>query len=200
MSCSNCEEVNYRKVKSPQEQKVDLVIASRFLVYSIRLYYETLIWLLENQAENKGWDTIRNSIIETHLSKSRLLIEFINKCKKKGFQDDRFALSFFRNTGITRYPLRNWRWFGNIRNKDKNVAHLTIDPTGKIQWKGDVEFDIINLCRSLIPKLIEFYNLVNEEYLHEGTKEIALEYLFKANGLTSSLDYGFSSHSENFTT
>ena len=67
---------------------------SRYLIYYIRMYFETLDWL-NNNSRIEGWDLTRNAILDAHLQYSRNLIEFLTE--KGNHDDDISAYSYFEN-------------------------------------------------------------------------------------------------------
>lgn len=81
-------------MKKDRETYTDeqLKIATQYFIYHVKMYVETLLWLLTHPRPN-GWDTVRNAILESHLIHARVLINFL--CNNSGRKTDVIASDYF---------------------------------------------------------------------------------------------------------
>lgn len=154
-----------------------LVNASKLLIYYIRMYRETLDWLNHHRTSSQGWDFQGNSILDAHLLYSRLLIEFIIGTPKKKRSSDRFVISFFGDMENPPFPVNSdtlKKYKGKI---DKQLAHITVDMYPEFMMKSEQVYEVNEIANELVPLLINFFELVPAEKIHDSLKEQAMTLL-----------------------
>ncbi len=141
---------------------------SRYLIYYIRMYFETLDWL-NNNSRIEGWDLTRNAILDAHLQYSRNLIEFLTE--KGNHDDDISAYSYFENAELfpVQCPLLN-----KYRKKlSKQIAHVVHG----FPIKSEQKFEIYKIAEDLRQLLVCFFMNVQDVKIFPGIKQESLERL-----------------------
>ena len=166
---------NQRKVVHDNKK---LQFASRYLVYHVRMYVETLLWLQSNKEKPDGWDGIRNAIIEAHLVHSRILINFI--CNENSqYPTDVLGLDYFHDTSNIFIPLQSEFLKEQANNIGGQLVHLTTKPMPKL--KSEQEWPIKPIANELVPALKVFFGKVSEIRFEKDAKFECLEHLAKLN-------------------
>jgi hypothetical protein len=132
----------------------DWVNSSKHLIYNVKMYVETSSWLFENIKQPSGWDMIRNSIIESNLTNTRTLIEFLNNKIQK--VNDKFAYTYFENTNNTHFPLNDQSLKNYKTQLDQRIAHLTLNPDEEYKLKSEIEFYIFRYQPRITQELSYF--------------------------------------------
>ncbi|PKN91740.1 MAG: hypothetical protein CVU44_17655 [Chloroflexi bacterium HGW-Chloroflexi-6] len=165
--------------KSKSISDDELYASSRFFVYHVKMYVETLIWLKEHPRP-ENWDTVRNAILEDHLVHARVLINFISgpSAKNKPRNTDVFATNYFYESINIFAPIPDPFLINQAKNIGGQLVHLTINST---KLKSEQEWPIYEIANKLILALKEFLRVVPETKLTENIKNeslLLLENLF----------------------
>jgi hypothetical protein len=160
---------NLRKIIHNDEQ---LQFASRYLIYHIKMYVETLLWL-HDHSKPDIWDTVRNSVIETHLVHERILINFI--CNGTARDTDVLAVDYFSDTPNTFYPRTDDFLREQAQNIGSQLVHLTTKPMPKL--KSQQEWFIRETSEKLIPALKTFLYKVSENKFPTNIKLECIRHL-----------------------
>jgi len=155
-----------------------LKFASRYLVYHVRMYVETLLWLQSNKDKPDGWATVRNAMIEAHLVHSRILINFICNANSQ-YQTDVLAFDYFHDTSSIFTPLQSEFLKNQANDIGGQLVHLTTKPMPKL--KSEQEWLIRETADELVPALKEFFTKVSETRFEKDVKSECLAHLAKLN-------------------
>ena len=166
---------NQRNVIHDNEK---LQFASRYLVYHVRMYAETLLWLQSNKDKPDSWVTIRNSVIESHLVHSRILINFICNASSQ-YPTDVLALDYFYDTPTLFTPLESEFLKNQAKDIGGHLVHLTTKPMPKL--KSEQEWFVGETAQKLVPALKEFFVKVAEAKFEKGVKSECLVHLARLN-------------------
>ena len=149
-----------------------LLIASKFIVYHIKMYVETLLWL-QQHARPYGWDTVRNAILESHLVHERVLINFL--CYVMPKQDtDVLAVHYFSESANDFHPPQDDLLNNEAKNIGGQLVHLTVRST---RLKSEQEWRIRETVNKLVPALKEFLSNVREDRFPNAIRVECLEHL-----------------------
>jgi hypothetical protein len=144
-----------------------LEFSSNHLIYHIKMYVETFLWL-QNHPRTETWDTVRNAVIESHLIHARILIHFVQRnhknnlpqeSKKKNKQPytDVFAVDYFDDLQDF-LPLQNDFLTEVARDKiGGQLVHLT---TNSSLLKSEQAWQIGEIATSLTPVIRQFLTAV----------------------------------------
>ncbi|MBL8079320.1 MAG: hypothetical protein JNM55_15250 [Anaerolineales bacterium] len=155
-----------------------LQFASRYLVYHVRMYVETLLWLQSNKDKPDGWATIRNAMIEAHLVHSRILINFICNADSH-YPTDIIALDYFHDMPYIFIPLQSEFLKNQANDIGGQLVHLTTKPMPKL--KSEQEWFIRETTDKLIPALQGFFIKVSETRFEKEVKSACLAHLARLN-------------------
>jgi hypothetical protein len=148
---------------------------SRHLVYHVRMYVETLLWL-QGRLRPAGWDTEWNAMLEDHLVHARLLSEFLVARKRKR-DDDVIALDFFHDQRADwKLPLDNF-----LRSERDDIGghlmHITVK--GDPLLKSERGWGVGLIANALVPLIREFFDHVPQSRLAEGIRSECVHHLAK---------------------
>jgi hypothetical protein len=154
----------------------DLRIGSQYLIYHIRMYVETLLWLQANETRPEGWNTIRNAILEDNLVHARILIHFVcNPNKQTNTLDtDMLAVDYFHGRSSV-FPLNSGFLIMQAKNIGGHLVHLTTRAIPDL--KSQQEWDISGIACRLVPALNQFLEAVPEERVVTGVRKDSLAFL-----------------------
>jgi hypothetical protein len=159
----------------------NLSFGSRYLIFHIKMYIETLRVLQINEGKKDGWNTSLNAHIIAHLVYARALIDFLsfdpNK-KVRIFPDDVFAIDYFEDKN-SYSPLSNKLLNIQKTRISKRLLHLTINDVPKVT--SELEWPLQDIAKELIKELINFMNKVPTEKLYKGIKDESLKILMGFN-------------------
>ena len=147
----------------------DLRFAARYLIYHVRMYVETLLWLQSHERLDV-WDTVRNAILETHLVHERVLIHFI--CKSTAPDTDVLAIDYFHDSPNDFHLVQDDFLKSQADTIGGQLVHLTIKAMPKL--KSEQEWQIRDTAAKLVSALKEFLSVVKESRF---AKEIRVECL-----------------------
>ena len=130
-----------------------LAITAKHLIYHIRMYVETFLWL-QNNPRPDGWDTVRNGVLESHLIHARILINFLQYEKPK-YKTDVIAVNYLDDLQNDLLPLKQEFLKDQGEKIGGQLVHLT---TKSDLLKSEQEWQIGKIAISLIPAIQEFLN------------------------------------------
>lgn len=133
-----------------------LTVSSSHLIYHIRMYVETFLWL-QDHPRSIGWDTVRNSVLEDHLVHARVLIHFMQHDSSKKEETDVFAAHYFYDCPSDFSPLKNEFLKNQAKKIGGQLVHLT---TKSSLLKSEQEWQIGKVAISLMPAMQEFLSVV----------------------------------------
>ena len=163
---------NQRSVIHSDDQ---LRIGSDYLEYHVRIYIETLVWLINQATHPKDGNTLRNAVIEDHLIHARTLIDFF--CKSEGREDEVFAINYFHDlTNIYQPLLDSFLDYQAQNIVDQLVRITTIPMPGS---KSEEEWLIRETSNKLVPAIKAFLNLVPDFRLTKDIKKDCRNHLTK---------------------
>jgi hypothetical protein len=151
-----------------------LLIASKYFIYHIKMYVETLLWLQSHEQPNE-WDTVRNAILESHLIHERVLINFICNSTTKQYTDV-LAIHYFRDSPNDFYPLKDELLNSEAKSIGGQLVHLTIKSTS---LKSEQEWQIREVANKLVPTISGFLDNVVETRFTKDVKVECLQHLAK---------------------
>ena len=151
-----------------------LRFASKYFIYHVRMYVETLLWL-QSHARPEGWDTVRNAVLETHLIHERVLINFISNSIAK--DTDVLAIDYFHDSPYDFHPLQDDFLHSQAKSIGGQLVHLTTKGIPKL--KSEQEWYIRNTVAKLVPALKEFLGNVTESRLTNAIRTECLVHLAK---------------------
>jgi len=153
----------------------ELQSASKYLIYHVRMYVETKIWLDANQLTSaRNWETVWNAVLEDHLVHARVLIHFLSK-DKKGHPTDVLALDYFYDNPSLFSLLTDAFLKSQADDIGGQMVHLTTKAMPLL--KSNQNWPIDNIMGKLIPVLQNFFLLVPSSRLGAGIKTECLSYL-----------------------
>ena len=130
-----------------------LNISSSHLIYHIKMYTETFLWL-QGHPRPIVWDTVRNAVLEDHLIHARVLIHFMQR-DSSNKEDDVFAVNYFHDLPRDLMLLKN----EFLENQAKKIGGQLVHLTTKSSFlKSEQEWQIGKIAISLIPAIQEFLN------------------------------------------
>ena len=148
-----------------------LQFSSSHLIYHIRMYVETFLWL-QDHPRPVGWDTVRNAVLENHLIHARVLIHFIQRDASKE-ETDVFAIHYFYDHPSDFLPLKNEFLKKQAHKIGGQLVHLT---TKSSLLKSEQEWQISEIATNLVPVIQEFLTIVPNHRLpikiNEESKEL----------------------------
>ena len=161
--------------KSKSDPTIEqLLIASKFLVYHIKMYVETLLWLQQHEKPS-SWDTIRNAVLESHLVHERVLINFVCYLTPKQ-EMDVLAVHYFSESPNDFHPPQDDVLNNQAKNIGGQLVHLTVKST---QLKSEQEWSIRETANKLVPVLEEFFSNVAESKVPNSVRVECLKHLAK---------------------
>lgn len=167
-----------------------LEFSSRHLIYHIRMYVETFLWL-QSHSRPKDWDTAWNAVLESHLIHARVLINFLQYEKPK-YKTDVIALNYLHNLQDASLPLQHKFLKDQSEKIGGQLVHLT---TKSPLLKSEQEWQIGEITMNLIPAIQNFLNVVPNHRLPTKINEECKEIIKKisVNSLVSTIPLSTSS-------
>ena len=156
---------------------------SKLLIYYVRMYLDSLVWLNNTSQVTNGWNFLYNSVLESHLIFSRLLIEFLTSEVKQ--VDDVFAVMYFADTGFSPFPKESTILEVYRKRVSKLSAHITVINYPDFKIKSNQFFEIKTIAAVLVPLLQEFFDMVAPEKIDDGIHEFAQQLLSQNSPLGS---------------
>ncbi|MBI5952784.1 MAG: hypothetical protein HY865_14095 [Chloroflexi bacterium] len=143
-----------------------LEISSNHLIYHIKMYVETFLWL-QDHPKPTDWDTVRNAILEDHLVHSRVLIYFMQH-DSSSRKDDVFAVDYFHDSHSDFLLAKSEFLEDQARKIGGQLVHLT---TKSQLLKSEQEWQIGKVAATLVPAMQEFLSVVPNHRISMKTKE-----------------------------
>jgi hypothetical protein len=163
---------NQRSVIHSDDQ---LRIGSDHLEYHVRMYIETLVWLINQATHPEDGNILRNTVIEDHLIHARTLIDFF--CKSEGREDEVFATNYFHDLTNIYQPLLDGFLDYQAQNIGDQLVRITTKPMPGL--KSEQEWLIRETSNKLIPAIKTFLNLVPDFRLTKDIKKDFRDHLAK---------------------
>lgn len=135
-----------------------LALSSAHLIYHVRMYVETFLWLQEHPRP-ETWDTVRNAVLETHLIHTRVLIHFTQRETSKE-ETDVLAVDYFHDCPGDFSPLTNDFLLKQAQKVGGQLVHLT---TKSSLLKSEQEWQIGEIAKALVPALQGFLSVISIE-------------------------------------
>ncbi len=151
-----------------------LRLGSQYLRYHVRMYSETLNWIL-NQTFPDGWNTVGNAILEDHLIHTRILIDFLRKDEQHSQMDDILAIDYFHDSQEIYQPLDDLFLIQQAKKFGGYQFHITTKPFPRFRSKQD--WEIGRIANILIPELQKFFLLVPNCRLAESVKSDCISFI-----------------------
>jgi hypothetical protein len=168
--------------KFPYEDDEVLIWVSNHLKFHIAMYIDTLLWLSQIHFNLTDDYRVWNAILENNLVHARALIDFVCKPpdRARARKTDVFAIDYL--VGISSdFPLDNVY----LKNNSDSIGGMLVHITTKIRADSLslLGWDIPGISHNLIPALNTFFEIVPEEKLDKGVRDICQAYLDKTLGL-----------------
>jgi hypothetical protein len=151
----------------------ELKLVSKYFVYHLRMYIETLEYIKAHEEKPGGWDTTRNSIIESNLIHARVLINFFYK--KTSHKTDVIAKDYF-NFPLTDFPIQTDTF---LMEQSSLIGGKLVHLTKKAypDLKSEQEWPIFEIQEPLVKVILFFLGQVTEDKFDHSAKTTSLHLL-----------------------
>ena len=152
----------------------ELKVASQYLVYHVKMFVETRLWLDQNPSSG-GWETQRNGILEAFLVHARVLIDFVSNDRPGARPDDVIGIDYFHDNRSAFTPLTDKFLGEQADHIGGHLVHITKKPMPDL--KSNQSWPVDKICSTLVPALQNFFNQVPAARVEAQAKAESLHQL-----------------------